>query len=161
MARMDAEREALATLVRSAGGRATIEPTTMLALALLSLWSGDRRDFLDRPNRVAPQLHASALLDFLAEVRPLLSDRRLPTDRGFLAWMRYQGLAVPVAELTKLPSWLADSALADALDRLAPDQRLPAGLTRPGRDPSRRQGVAALPLLVTQAANNADHRRPA
>lgn len=152
---MDPEREALAQLVRSAGGRATIEPTTMLALAVLSPWSGDRRDFLDRPNRIAPQMDARGLLSFLDEIRPMLSDRRLPTGRGFLAWMRFRGLAVPVGELTKIPSWLTDPTLADGWICLPPA----AGYrqAQPDTDVIEVDGrVAALHLLITQAADSAE-----
>jgi hypothetical protein len=152
---MDPERAALETLVRSAGGRATIEPVTILGLALLSPWAGDRRDFLDRPNRIAPAHDAGVLLDFLAEVRPHVSGRRMPTDRGFLAWLRYRKLAVPAAELTKVPRWLTDPALSDAWIALPPVAGYRQGpvdtdvIEADGR-------VAALHMLVAQAANGPD-----
>src|SRR6476660_1984185 len=152
---MDAERDALVTLVRAAGGRATIEPVTMLGIALLWPWSGDRRGYIDRPDRVAPQLDARALFAFLDEVRPLLAEQRMPTDRGLLAWLAYRRLAVPVSSLVKVPAWLTDEALSEAWICLPPAtcyrQAPPEGdvIEVDGR-------VAALHLLLTQVAGNAD-----
>jgi hypothetical protein len=153
---MDKERAALLDLVRAAGGRATIEPVTMLGLALLSPWAGDRRDFLDRPNRIAPQTHAAALTEFLAEVGPLLSTRRLPTDAGYLAWLHYMRLAVPVVSLDRVPRWVAE--LADA----QPEAWIALPPTRGYRNQIEADvievdgRVAALHLLVAQAANSSD-----
>jgi hypothetical protein len=92
---------------------------------------------------------------FLDEVRPHVSDRRLPVDRGFLAWLRYHGLAVPAAEMTKVPRWLTDPALAKARIALAPTRGYRQA--SPDTDVIEVDGrVAALHMLVAQAANNSE-----
>jgi len=50
----DPELDALPTLVASAGPRATFEPVSALGIAVLSPWSVDRTDVIDRPVRRAP-----------------------------------------------------------------------------------------------------------
>jgi hypothetical protein len=83
-----------------------------------------------RPDRIAPQLDARALLSLLDEVRPLLNEQQVPTDSGFLSWLSYRKLAVPVSALTRIPAWLTDSALIRCLDLPPAGGRLPASPDR-------------------------------
>jgi len=83
-----------------------------------------------RPDRIAPQLDARALLSLLDEVRPLLNEQQVPTDSAFLSWLSYRKLAVPVSALTRIPAWLTDSALIRCLDLPPAGGRLPASPDR-------------------------------
>jgi hypothetical protein len=148
----DVERSSLLTLIEAADGRATWEPVSALAIALMSPWASSRRDFLDRPNRMAPP-DTGPLLEFLEQARPLLSPAPLPTSTGFLAWLSHRNLAVPAAALTKSPRWLTSPELAGAWVAVPPVTGYPQAppdegiIAVDGR-------LAALHLLLTQVANN-------
>jgi hypothetical protein len=134
------ELAALSKLVHAAEGRATPEPTIALAIALASPWAGDRRDLKDQPNRSAPST-PDALLRFVRDVRPSLAPS-LPADTGWLGWLRYSGLAKPLAEIERCPAWLRSEDLRDGWLALPP-QLGPDVLSRDGR-------ISALHILCSQ-----------
>lgn len=141
---MDTELSALSALVAAADGHATPEPVIALSIAVASPWAGDRRYILDQPSKLAPS-SPDALLRFLEKVRPQLA-APLPSDRDWLGWLRYQGLATPLSELEKVPSWVFDPALADgwlALPPHGPVNDLSTILTSDGR-------LALLHVLCSQ-----------
>jgi hypothetical protein len=112
------ELAALRKLISAADGRATPEPVIGLAIATISPWSGQRRDIIDQPSRLAPPL-PDVLISFLQDVRPQLG-RPLPPDNGWLSWLRYHGLARPLADLEKVPNWVFDPALTGGWLALPP-----------------------------------------
>jgi hypothetical protein len=133
------ELAALSKLVHAAEGRATPEPVIALAIATMSPWAGDRRDIINQPNRSAPST-PDALLRFVRDVRPQLA-APLPTDTGWLGWLRYSGLARPLAEIERGPAWLRSPDLRDGWLALPP-QLGPDLLSRDGR-------VACLHVLAS------------
>lgn len=116
------ETTALTALIAASRGRATVEPVTALAIAIMSPWRGDRRGVRDRPDTAAPA-DARELLRFMAEVQTQLSSKPLPRDRGLLAWLRHHERAVPIREIERMPGWLADPLLADGWLALPPAGR--------------------------------------
>lgn len=103
------ELTALRKLISAADGRATPEPVIGLAIATISPWSGDRRELIDGPSRIAPPTH-DPMISFVRDVRPQLA-APLPPETGWLGWLQYHGLARPLADLRKVPNWVFDPAL--------------------------------------------------
>jgi hypothetical protein len=134
------ELAALSKLVHAAEGRATPEPVIALGISLLSPWAGDRRDIINQPNKSAPST-PDALLRFVRDVRPQLA-APLPTDTGWLGWLRYSGLAKPLAEIERCPAWLRSPDLRDGWLALPPSGGLDV-LSSDGR-------ISALHVLCSQ-----------
>lgn len=143
------ELSALATLIAAADGRATPEPVIALAIAVASPWAGDRRDLKDLPSQLAPPL-PDTLISFVSKVRPKLG-APLPADTGWLGWLQYSGLAMPLADVKSGPNWIREVALADgwlALPPLGGFNGIDGGtIKRDGR-------LAALHILASQVGRD-------